>query len=56
MEIWTWIVSHQLIVGGAVSAILDLVFALAPTWESNGVLHWVYLQAKKLGGGSTPKA
>lgn len=48
-----WLSAHSALVAGAVVGLLDLVFALAPSWESNGVLHWVYLQAKKLLPGSS---
>jgi len=50
MAFWNWIVAHPFLVGGAVSAALDLVFALVPKWESNGVLHFVYVVAKKYSG------
>ena len=43
-----WVMAHQFILAGFVAAALDLVFALVPSWESNGVLHWIYLQVKKL--------
>lgn len=53
MDLWiNWLISHQGILAGVVVSILDLVFALRPDWESSGVLHWIYLQLKKLLPGS----
>lgn len=46
----TWIMAHSALVAGAVVGLLDLLFALIPSWEANGVLHWLYLQAKGLVG------
>ena len=37
----------SLVVAPLLVAVLDLVFALNPSWASNGLLHWVFLQ---LGG------
>ncbi len=34
-------------------AVADFAFAINPAWESNGLIHWVYLQ---LGGKKTPPA
>jgi len=56
LQVWDWVLAHQLILGGFVSAALDLVFALVPSWESNGVLHWIYLQVKKLTSSAPPPA
>ena len=39
-----WLIAHQAIVGGAVVGVLDLAFAINPKLESNGVLHWVFVQ------------
>lgn len=50
-----WIVAHQAVVSGSVVGVLDLVFALNSSASSNGVLHWIYLQAQKLSG-KTPAA
>lgn len=51
-----WIVAHQAVVSGAVVGILDLVFALVPSWASQGLLHFVYLQLAKLAGKAPPAA
>lgn len=52
--ILAWVASHlglsMALVGaicGFLASLLDLVFALKPEWESNGVLHAVYLWLKK---------
>ncbi len=54
-DVVAWILAHSVLVSGAVVALLDFAFALVPSWDSNGILHWVYLQAKALGG-SKPAA
>lgn len=41
-----WLMSHAAIVAGAIVAVLDLIFALVPSWESNGILHAIYLWLK----------
>lgn len=43
-----FIVSHSAIVAGLVVALLDLVIALIPSIESNGVFHAIYLYLKGL--------
>lgn len=51
-----WVIAHQAVVAGAVVGILDLIFALVPSWASQGLLHWVYLQVAKLAGKAPPAA
>lgn len=48
----TWFMAHQVVMGAAVIGALDFVFAIVPSWESNGILHFIYVQAKKLVGGA----
>lgn len=55
-QVWAWLLSHAEVLGGFGVAVLDLVFALNAKAASNGLLHWVYLQAKKLTGKSPPPA
>ncbi len=43
-----WVMSHQAVVAGLIVGLLDLVFALKPNWAANGIVHWIYLQAKKM--------
>jgi hypothetical protein len=43
-----FVVSHEVIVAGAVVGILDLVIALNPKAESNGVLHGIYIFCKNI--------
>lgn len=50
----SWVIAHQFLVAGFVASLLDLVFALSPSWESNGVLHWIYLQVQKKLGRTPP--
>lgn len=52
-----WIVGHQVVLAGVVVAVFDFIFALKKDWESNGILHFFYVGAKKLAGASdAPKA
>jgi hypothetical protein len=46
----TWLTSHQAVLFGFGVALLDFLFALVPSWKSNGILHWIYLT---LGGKET---
>lgn len=50
----SWVMAHQAIVSGLLVGILDFVFAIVPSWASNGVLHWIYLQVAKLAGKAPP--
>lgn len=46
-----WLTAHPtaLPLGSAfVVGLLDLLFALKPSWAADGILHWIYLQAKNL--------
>lgn len=43
-----WLLNHQGVLAGAGVALLDLAFALSSKLDSNGILHAVYLQLKKL--------
>lgn len=47
-EAWAWIVAHQGVVVGFAVGLLDLIIALMPQVESNGVFHTVYLWVKGL--------
>lgn len=38
-----WILSHGVVLAGLGVAVLDLVFALNPSLEANGILHQIYL-------------
>lgn len=48
MGIVQWVLEHSGLVAGLVVALLDFGFAVKPDWQSNGVLHWVYVQLKAL--------
>lgn len=48
MDVWNWALGHLGVLSGLGVAILDLVFALSPNIDANGILHAVYLQLKKL--------
>lgn len=54
-NIISWLLSHEVVLGGGVVAVLDFVFAMKSSWASNGVLHFVYVQAKKFAGQDQPK-
>lgn len=43
-----WVIAHQVVLAVAAVGLLDLVFALVPSWQSNGILHFIYLQIKNL--------
>lgn len=47
-----WILAHSVILASLGVAVLDLLFALSPNLEANGILHAIYLQLKKLLPGS----
>ncbi len=48
--VWAWIMGHQIILGGFLAGAFDFIFALNPKWKSNGVIHWLYLFARKKAG------
>lgn len=48
MVIINWLMAHQAVLGGVVVAVLDLIFALIPSWQSDGILHSIYLFFQKL--------
>jgi hypothetical protein len=52
----SWIMGHQALVAGAVVGILDLVFALVPSWASNGILHFILMQLQAIGKSNPPSA
>lgn len=59
MALFSYLSSHPELVAMAAAAgvaVLDLVFALNEKANSNGLLHWVYLQLKSLKGEDKPKA
>lgn len=45
-----WFSAHQALIGGSMVAVLDLIFALKSSWASNGILHFILVQAQKLAG------
>lgn len=49
-NILTWFSGHQALIGGSIVGLLDLVFALIPSVQSNGILHFIFVQAQKLSG------
>ncbi len=48
-----FIMAHQVMMASAAIGVLDLLIALAPGLESNGIFHMIYLLIK---GVVTPKA
>ncbi len=48
MPFINWIIAHQAVSAGLGVGILDLIFALVPSWESNGIAHWAYNALKSL--------
>lgn len=49
-SIIAWFGAHSAVLGAAIVGLLDLVFALSPSLASNGILHFLMLQAQKLLG------
>jgi hypothetical protein len=49
-----WVLNHEAALGVAGVAVLDLIFALVPSWQSNGILHFVLVQLQKLAGHQEP--
>lgn len=43
-----FIMGHSVVLAGVGVAILDLVFAMNPKTETNGILHWIYAQLTKV--------
>jgi len=48
-----FVLAHKVAMASVGVAVLDFVFALMPSWQSNGVIHWVYLTLKGLLPGSS---
>jgi hypothetical protein len=45
--ILAWVMGHEVVLGAAVVAVLDLVFAMNSKSASNGALHFLYVLAQK---------
>lgn len=45
-----FVLAHQVVFAALGVAVLDLVFAINPKAESNGVLHWVFVALKGKAG------
>lgn len=41
-----WIDDHRGVIGMLIVGVLDLLFALNPNAESNGILHWIFTLAQ----------
>jgi hypothetical protein len=55
-QIVAFLVAHEAVLASLGVAVLDLLFALNPSLEANGVLHQVYLWIKGLVAPDAPKA
>ncbi len=42
MNIVNWFLAHRVVLGGAVVAFIDFVWAVAPNLKSSGIIHAVY--------------
>lgn len=40
----TFLSSHSTVLAAFGVGVLDLIFAIKPDWQSNGVLHWILIQ------------
>lgn len=47
MMVWNFVMAHEALLAALLVAALDLAMALSPSLESNGLLHALYLLAKK---------
>ena len=47
-QVLAWLLAHQALLAGAIVGVLDLIFALVPGLEGNGLLHQLYLWLKSL--------
>lgn len=52
-SIIAFVLAHQSIMVGIAVGMADLIIALVPSIDSNGIFHFLYLQLKSLGA---PKA
>lgn len=50
----SFFLAHQAVFSAFGIALLDLAFALNNSWQSNGVLHWIYMQLQALSGKPSP--
>jgi hypothetical protein len=41
-SIQAFVIAHQAVCAGLGVAVIDLIMALVPGLQSNGILHWVY--------------
>jgi hypothetical protein len=46
MSVIQFFQEHQVVAVGLCIALLDFLFALNPKWESNGILHALYVLVK----------
>jgi hypothetical protein len=53
-SLWSWVLAHLSVIAPAVVAVIDLLIAINPAWAANGILHFVLLQAQKLGSSTPP--
>lgn len=50
ITVTTWIMAHQALIAGAGVGILDLIVALIPSLQGNGVLHEILVLLKRKQG------
>lgn len=45
-----FIQAHEVILAAAGVAVIDLIFAINPALQSNGILHWIFTELGTLAG------
>lgn len=48
--------ANSFYLGAIIVAILDLLFAINPGWQSNSILHFLFLTGKKMVAKTPPNA
>lgn len=48
MSVINFVLAHQAIFAALGVAIMDLIFAVSPSVQSNGLLHLIYMELKSL--------
>lgn len=54
-DVLAWLAAHQPVTAGLVVSIVDFIFAVNPSAQSNSILHWILAQAHSLIGAIAPK-
>lgn len=44
----SWLMAHEAVLAGVVVAVVDLLFAISPASQSNGILQYIAKQAHSI--------